>query len=216
VSISVDGVKYVIIFTILSVIGKTAHLNSDDELKLLRQIKAKDEEALGELYDLYNRLLFGMILSIVKNREEAEDVLQEVFVKIWDKSYTFNEERGNVYSWIVTLTRNKAIDRIRSKGYKTQQKATQDVNAPQFKLEGNTFDPLETTIFSDRAELVRKALTEIPENQSKVLKIAYYRGMTQTEISDHLDIPLGTVKTRMRQGMIKLKNILGEFISYDD
>lgn len=205
-----------IIFTILAAIGKAAHSGTDDEIELMKRIKAKDEEALSELYDLYNRLLFGMIISIVKKREEAEDLLQEVFVKIWQKAHTFNEERGNAYSWIVTLTRNKAIDRIRSKGYKTQQKATQDVDAPEFTLEGDAFDPLETTIFSDRAELVQKALAEIPESQCEVLKIAYYRGMTQAEISDHLDIPLGTVKTRMRQGMIKLKDILEESISHHD
>lgn len=210
------GAILVIIFTILAAFGQTAHLGTDDEIKLMKRIKARDEEALSELYDLYNRLLFGMIISIVKKREEAEDVLQEVFIKIWDNAHTFNEDRGNVYSWIVTLTRNKSIDHIRSKRYKTQQKATRDVAAPEFILEGEFFDPLETTIFSDRAELVRKALAEIPENQSEVLKIAYYRGMTQSEISDHLEIPLGTVKTRMRQGMIKLKDILEEFISYNE
>ncbi len=204
-----------IIFTILAAIGKTAHLGADDEVELMKRIKAKDEQALAELYDLYNRLLYGMIISIVKKREEAEDVLQEVFIKVWENASTFNEDRGNVYSWLVTLTRNKAIDRIRSKDYKTQKKATQDVDAPEFFLEGNKFDPLETTIFSDRTELVKKALGEIPESQSEVLKIAYYRGLTQREISDQLDIPLGTVKTRMRQGMIKLKDILEEFISYN-
>lgn len=204
-----------IIFTILAAIGKAAHLGADDEIELMKRIKAKDEEALGELYDLYSRLLYGMVISIVKKREEAEDVLQEVFIKIWEKASSFDEERGNVYSWLVTLTRNKAIDRIRSKDYKTQKKATQDVDAPEFTLEGEKFDPLETTIFSDRAELVKKALGEIPESQSEVLKIAYYRGLTQREISDQLDIPLGTVKTRMRQGMIKLKDILGEFITYN-
>lgn len=205
-----------IIFTILAAIGKASHLGTDDEIELMKRIKARDDEALSELYDLYNRLLYGLIISIVKKREEAEDVLQEVFVKIWEKASTFNEDRGNVYSWIVTLTRNKAIDRIRSKGYKTQKKASQDVDAPEFSLEGDTFDPLETTIFSDRAELVRNALAKIPDSQSEVLKIAYYKGMTQREISDQLDIPLGTVKTRMRQGMIKLKDILGEFISYNE
>jgi RNA polymerase sigma-70 factor (ECF subfamily) len=199
----------------LAAIGKAAHLGADDELELMKRIKARDEEALAELYDLYNRLLYGMIISIVKKREEAEDVLQEVFIKVWEKASTFNEERGNVYSWLVTLTRNKAIDRIRSKDYKTQKKATHDVDAPEFFLEGNMFDPLETTIFSDRTELVKKALGEIPESQSEVLKIAYYRGLTQREISEQLDIPLGTVKTRMRQGMIKLKDILGDLISYN-
>lgn len=204
-----------IIFTLLAAIGNTAHLGADEEAELMKRIKAKDEQALAELYDLYNHLLYGMIISIVKKREEAEDVLQEVFIKVWEKASTFNDDRGNVYSWLVTLTRNKAIDRIRSKDYKTQKKATQDVDAPEFFLEGNKFDPLETTIFSDRSELVKKALGEIPESQSEVLKIAYYRGLTQREISDQLDIPLGTVKTRMREGMIKLKDILGEFISYN-
>ncbi|HKL18090.1 MAG TPA: sigma-70 family RNA polymerase sigma factor [Halalkalibaculum sp.] len=204
-----------IIFTILAAIGKAAHLGADDEVELMKRIKARDEEALAELYDLYNRLLYGMIISIVKKREEAEDVLQEVFIKIWESASTFDEERGNVYSWLVTLARNKAIDRIRSKDYKTQKKASQDVDAPEFFLKGDKFDPLETTIFSDRTELVKRALDKIPESQSEVLKIAYYRGLTQREISEQLEIPLGTVKTRMRQGMIKLKDILGEFISYN-
>lgn len=203
-----------IIFTMLAATGKTAQLGADDEIELIKQIKAGDENALGELYDLYHRLLYSIVISIVKKREEAEDILQEVFVKIWEKADTFNEERGNVYNWIVTLSRNRAIDRIRSKGFNTRQKASQDVDTPDFILKGGLFDPLETTIFSDRTELVRKALTEIPGSQRDVLKIAYYNGITQREISDHLDIPLGTVKKRMRQGMIKLKDILDEFISY--
>lgn len=204
------------IFTILAAIGKMAHSGSEKEVELMQKIKANDAEALKELYNLYDRLLFGMILSIVKKREEAEDVLQEVFLTIWEKAHTFKEKRGNVYSWVVTITRNKAIDRIRSKGYKTQQKASVSINEPPFILEGNKFDPLETTIYSDRAELVQKALDEIPESQREVLKIAYYRGMTQSEISEHLEIPLGTVKTRTRQGMIKLKNILESFIQKHD
>lgn len=204
-----------IIFALLATIGKMIHGDSDDEIKLMRRIKQRDADALEELYDLYKRLLFGMVISIVKKREEAEDVLQEIFVKIWNKADSFNEERGNVYSWIVTLARNKAIDRIRSKGYKTQQKQSVSIHQPLFSLETDKYDPMETTIFSDRAELVKRALSEIPEEQSEVIKIAYYRGMTQSEIADYLDIPLGTVKTRTRQGMIKLKRILGEFITTD-
>ncbi|WP_246043124.1 sigma-70 family RNA polymerase sigma factor [Fodinibius saliphilus] len=203
------------IFNLLATIGKVAHGNSDDEVQLMKRIQSRDAYALEELYELYERLLFSMVLSIVKKREEAEDLLQEIFVKIWKKAESFDPERGNVYSWIVTVARNKAIDRIRSKGYKTQKKQSVSIHEPLFSLEGDKYDPMETTIFSDRAELVKKALDKIPEKQSEVIKIAYYRGMTQSEISDHLDIPLGTVKTRTRQGMIKLKRILGEFISTD-
>lgn len=204
-----------IIFTLLAALGKATHGNADDEVELMKRIQARDADALEELYDLYYRLLFGMVISIVKKREEAEDLLQEIFVNIWNKADSFDPERGNVYSWIVTLTRNKAIDRIRSKGYKTQQKQSVSIHKPLFSLEGDKHDPMETTIFSDRAELVKKALDEIPEKQCEVIKIAYYRGMTQSEIADHLDIPLGTVKTRTRQGMIKLKRILGGYISTD-
>lgn len=202
-----------LIFTILATIGQVTHQNADDEIELMKRIQARDDDALEELYDLYKRLLFGMVISIVKKREEAEDLLQEIFVKIWNKADSFDPERGNVYSWIVTLARNSAIDRIRSKGYKTQKKQSESIHNPSFSLEGDKYDPMETTIFSDRAELVKKALDKIPEKQNKVIKIAYYRGMTQSEIADHLDIPLGTVKTRTRQGMMKLKRILGEFIS---
>jgi RNA polymerase sigma-70 factor (ECF subfamily) len=201
------------IFNLIVALGAVTHKDSDHERVLIKRIKAGDNKALEELYDLYKSLLFGMIISIVKKREEAEDVLQEVFMRIWEKAHTFDENRGNVYSWIVTLTRNKAIDRIRSKGYKTQKKATTSVDEPEFSLEGDKFDPLETTIFSDRAELVKKALEEIPEKQREIIKVAYYGGMTQSEISEHLDIPLGTVKTRTRQGLIKLKNILEDHIS---
>lgn len=203
-------------FYLIVALGSFTHNDSSDERALIKRVKAGDTKALEELYDLYKALLFGMIISIVKKREEAEDVLQEVFMKIWEKAHTFDEERGNVYSWIVTLTRNKSIDRIRSKGYKTQQKASTSVNQPEFTLESDKFDPLETTIFSDRSELVKKALEQIPEEQSEVIKVAYYGGMTQSEIAEHLGIPLGTVKTRTRQGMIKLKNILVDHISIDE
>lgn len=204
-----------IIFSILAAIG-TASSDNSEELDLMKRIKAKDSVALADLYDLYNRLLYGMILSIVKSKPEAEDVLQEVFVNIWQKADSFKEKRGNVFSWIVTLTRNRAIDRLRSKGYKTQQKASANIDDPIITLEGDYYDPLETTIFSERKRMVKKALSEIPEKQCKVLKIAYYQGMTQSEIADQLDIPLGTVKTRMRQGMLKMKDILEAQIQIDE
>jgi len=181
---------------------------SDDQIILMKRIKERDEQSLGKLYKTYRRLLFGMIFSIVKSREEAEDLLQEVFVTIWEKARTFDESRGNVSSWIVTMARNKAIDRIRSEGYKARQKVTQYVHDREFAHESDNFDPLETIVLSERTTLVKQALKEIPEIQSEVLKIACYRGMTQSEISIHLDIPLGTVKSRMRQGMINLKDIL--------
>lgn len=203
----------VTIFNIITVMGAFSRGDADDERLLIRRINTGDAEALAELYDLYKSLLFGMIISIVKKQEEAEDLLQEVFMRIWEKAHTFDQDRGNAYSWIVTLARNKAIDRVRSKGYKTQQKTSTGIEEPEFTLEDDQYDPLETTIFSDRAELVKKALKEIPEEQREVIKIAYYGSMTQSEIAEHLDIPPGTVKTRTRLGLIKLKNILENHIT---
>lgn len=205
-----------IIYNLLVAFGKSARSDPDDERELMKRIKARDAEALEQLYDAYSSLLYGLVIPIVKKKEEAEDLLQEVFLRIWEKAYTFDETRGNVYSWIVTLARNKAIDRIRSKGYKTQQKATASTDEPDFTLEGDRYDPLETTIHSDRAELVKTALEQIPKKQRQVIEIAYYKGMTQSEIAEHLDLPLGTVKTRTRQGLIKLKDILEDHISTDE
>jgi RNA polymerase sigma-70 factor (ECF subfamily) len=202
-----------IIFTLLATIGNVTHGDSDEERKLMKRIKSGDAEALKELYQLYKRLLLGMVISIVKSREEAEGVLQEIFVKIWNNVDSFDANKGNVYSWIVTLARNKAIDRIRSKDYKTQKKAATSIHEPSFTLEGDKHDPLETTIFSNRTKLVKKALHKIPDKQQEVIKIAYYQGFTQSEIAERLDMPLGTVKSRTRQGMIKLKRILADYIS---
>lgn len=192
----------------LTTIGNAVHGSFDDELELMRRIKTRDAEALEELYDLYKRLLFSIILSIVKKREEAENLLQEVFVQIWDNADSFNGDLGNVYGWILTLTRSKAIDRIRSKGNKVRQ-------MQYFSEKEDHYDPMETTIYSDRAELVKKALKEIPSEQREILKIAYYRGLTQSEIANNLGLPIGTVKNRTRQGMIKLNQILGDYISTD-
>jgi len=118
--------------------------------------------------------------------------------------------RGTGYTWIVSLTRNKGIDRLRSKVYKEQKKQStsldnDDVYHPLYSEEN---DPLEDTILSDRAEMVKNALSQISEKQRKVIQVSYFDGLSQSEISEEYDIPLGTVKTRMRDGMMKLREIL--------
>jgi len=198
----------VIILLILSLLNHIKNSDSDDGNELMKKIKAKDQKALAELYDLYGHLLYGLIFSILKKRTEAEDLLQEVFVNVWEKATSFDPERGNAYQWLVTLTRNKAIDRIRSKNYKSQKKEETDIELPDIPLTGDQRSPLESTILKERAEKVKKALLEIPEKQRQVIQIAYFRGLSQSEIAKHLDIPLGTVKTRTRQGMLKLKELL--------
>lgn len=202
------------LFFILTTIGKILTKDEERDRELMARIKTRDTSALSELYDNYNRLLFGLILSILKKREEAEDLLQEVFTKIWQNAEKFDLERGTVYTWVVTLTRNRSIDRLRSKVYKEQKKQStslddEDVFYPLYSEES---DPLENTILKERAKKVHQALDQISEKQKKVLQVAYFSGMSQSEISEEFDIPLGTVKTRMRDGMIKLRELLARDI----
>lgn len=202
------------LFFILTTIGKILTKDEERDRELMARIKARDASALSELYDHYNRLLFGLILSILKKREEAEDILQEVFTKIWQQAEKFDLEKGTVYTWIVTLTRNRSIDRLRSKVYKEQKKQSTSLNDEDVfhPLYSDESDPLENTILTERAMKVHEALNQISEKQRKVLQVAYFSGMSQSEISEEFDIPLGTVKTRMRDGMIKLRELLAKDI----
>ena len=198
------------LFFLISAIGKFLNQDNSRDRDLLMRIAQKDPVALSLLYDQYNRLLFGLLLSILKKKTEAEDLLQDVFSNIWEKADQYDPERGTGYTWIVSLTRNKGIDRLRSKVYKEQKKQSTSLDDdsvfhPLFSNENN---PLEDTILSDRAERLKNALLQISEKQRKVIQISYFDGLSQTEISDEYDIPLGTVKTRMRDGMMKLREIL--------
>ena len=200
------------LFFILSAIGKFLTQNNSRDRTLMRRIASKEPEALAVLYDHYNRLLFGLLKSILKKQEEAEDLLQEVFTAIWEKADQFDAERGTAYTWIVSLTRNKAIDRLRSKVYKEQKKQSTSLNDDEVfhPLYSDEHNPLENTILSDRAKRVYNALQQLSEKQRTVIQVAYFDGLSQSEISDEYDIPLGTVKTRMRDGMIKLRELLAQ------
>lgn len=189
----------------LAAVTSDSYSSSADEIELIERIQRKDTDALGKLYDLYNRMLYGLILSIVKNRKQAEELLQEVFKRVWREATDFKTEKGNVYIWLVTLTRRIAIDYIRS---------DRDLKGENIDtIQADSYDPFKSTIYSDRTELVKKALTKIPEEQLEVLKIAYYRGMTQQEIADSLNITLKTVKTRTTEGMLKFKQVLESYIT---
>ena len=175
-----------------------------DEADLIKRITERDEKALSKLYDRYAKLLYGFIFTIVKKQAEAEDVLQELFVQIWEKASSFDTARGNVYTWLVTLARNRAIDRIRSKQYRTQGQHDADFGVELIENPDGS-SPLDAVVTSERADVVRNALQTLPAEQREVIQIAYFGGYTQTEIAAQLNVPLGTIKTRMRQGMKKLQ-----------
>ncbi len=200
--------QVVLLLLLLTALLGMATYSRAQEAKWMRRIQEGDEEALRRLYRTYKDLVFGLILSILNNREEAEDCLQEVFTQVWERADQFNPDRGKPYSFIVTLARNKAIDRTRSKVYKNQER--QDYVIDDFTMVPvNAEDsPLEHTELTDRANRLRNALKQLPEKERKVLYIAYFEGLSQSEIAERTQTPLGTVKYRTRQGMIKLREIL--------
>lgn len=173
--------------------------------EILRAIAGGDEQALAALYDRYRLILFGLILRILHSQPEAEDVLQEVFLQVWRKASDFDEARGRPFTWLVTLARSRAIDRLRSLGSRerTALEAARDVT-------DKVSDAADDAVKSEQGEIVRRALAELPEEQRRTLVLAYFEGLTQSEIAERLNSPLGTVKTRMRSGMIKLRELLGE------
>jgi RNA polymerase sigma-70 factor (ECF subfamily) len=180
---------------------------ADEEKALMRRIVNGDEGAFEALYDRYSRLLYSILLSVVKHPPEAQDMLQELFMHIWHQAKQFNAERGSVYSWLVTMTRNRAIDRLRSKSYRDRQQEFAN-DAAMMLVPDDEISPLDGITISEDRERVQNALAQIPIEQRDALMLAYFQGYTQTEIAELLQIPLGTIKTRMRQGLIKLSSLL--------
>ena len=187
-----------------------ARLSADEEREWMARVQNGDKQALRKLYDRFNKILFGMIYKILRNKEESEDLLQEIFVKIWNKADQFDPSRGSAYSFIATLARNRAIDRTRSRAFKNRRKDDYVINDDEysFNLSTENPNPEEKIEITERAVGVRKALAQLNEKERQVLYISYFEGLSQTEIADKIDIPLGTVKYRMRQGMIKLREML--------
>jgi RNA polymerase sigma-70 factor (ECF subfamily) len=181
-----------------------AEVSQESDVALLQAIGRGDEAALARLYDQYRVILFGLLIRILNSREEAEDVLQEVFLQVWRRAGDYDEQRGKPFTWLVTLTRSRAIDRLRALGAR-QRLAT---SAAQEQPE-EASDALKETYRSEQKEIVRQALADLPEEQRRTLLLAYFEGLTQSEIAAKLNAPLGTVKTRMRTALTKLRESLG-------
>ena len=172
------------------------------EEELVFALQEKDQQAFSYLYDNYSGALFGLIYKIVNDKELAEDILQESFLKIWNNFSNYDSSKGRLFTWMLNLTRNLTIDTLRSKGYKKQSKIHSDENSV------NNFSDNPNAANKFDAMGIRKQLTLLKSDQKKLIDLAYFGGFTQDEISKQLNIPLGTVKTRMRAAILELRKVL--------
>lgn len=173
------------------------------DVELLHAVAHGDEHALAHIYDRYRVVLFGLLVRILNSREEAEDVLQEVFLQVWRRAADFDEKRGRPFTWLVTLARSRAIDRLRALA--SRERLAQ---AGAREESEQISDAASDAIRAEQRDLVTNALAQLPDEQKRALMLAYFDGLTQSEIATRLGAPLGTVKTRMRAGMTKLRELL--------
>lgn len=168
---------------------------------LLERIARSDEGALSQLYDRHSRLMFGLILRLVRDRGHAEEVLQEVFFSVWSKAQSYDASVGTPVAWLVRLARNRGIDRLRANAVRVRTLESVDEQPAADTPEG-------AAILGEQRDVVCGALARLPAEQRTLIEHAYFLGLTQSELAAHFDLPLGTVKTRVRTGMKSLRDQL--------
>jgi RNA polymerase sigma-70 factor (ECF subfamily) len=170
------------------------------ESELVELLKQRSQTAFSYLYDNYSGALYSVIFSILQNKELADDVLQEVFIKIWRQIEQYNSEKGRLFTWLVNISRNASIDTLRSKSYHLQ-KQNRELTENVYSAAGSI------NIETDKIGL-RKIVNRLKQDHKVLIELAYFQGYTQDEISKILEIPLGTVKTRLRGAIIQLREFL--------
>ena len=184
------------------------------DLDLLHRIVARDTAALAELYDRHSRLLFGLILRIVRNRAEAEEILQEVFVRVWTRAELYDQRLGSPTPWLVRLARNCAIDRLRARRIRdTAGSPVLDESAAAPASSAADIQTPETIVLdAERRKTVVDALAGLPSEQRHLIEAAFFEGYTHSELAKRFGLPLGTVKTRIRSGMIAMRQRLEQAV----
>ncbi|WP_115171195.1 RNA polymerase sigma factor [Sphingobacterium spiritivorum] len=180
--------------------------NNTSEEQLIASLQSKDEKAFNYLYDNYAGALYGVIIRIVNTKEYADEVIQDVFVKIWNNIHSFDAGKGRLYTWMINIARNTAIDYIKSKSVQNEQKNQSLPNIVDDK-EINNFAVAENV---DHIGF-KNVLNELKADWRELIEMAYFEGYTQNEIAVKLDIPLGTVKTRTRGALIELRRLLKDY-----
>lgn len=174
-----------------------------DDVALLERILSRDQTALGDLYDRHGGLVYNLVLRILKDRGEAEEVLQEVFLLVWTRVETYSAALGSPAAWLVRIARNRAIDRLRANGVRERAVRATPLPAP-------AASPETRALASEQQRAVTRALDSLPAEQRLLIEDAYFLGLTQAELAERFRLPLGTVKTRIRTGLMTLRSQLQE------
>ena len=192
-------------------------INADVETKtktdeaIFAAFKEGDSNALGTIYDRYGLLVYRLIYRMLNNSQEAEDLTQEIFLSLQERP-NYNPQRGSFYTYLMMLTRSRSIDRLRTK--RSQGKFWQDLGKMK-DLVGrhNSLNPIDSVSIKERATQVRQALESLSSNQRQILELSYYEGLSQSEIAKRLNLPLGTVKTHSRRGLLQLRKNLHNLVN---
>jgi RNA polymerase sigma-70 factor (ECF subfamily) len=177
-------------------VSSTQKSNQQDEAALIARIRSGDDSAMGDLYDRYSGVVYGVALRVLGDTTAAEDVMQEVFLQLWRNPQAFRPERGSLAPWLAVIARNRAIDVVR------KRRPEEDIH--ELPIAGSV-DLEEEAARKIAVEKVRGVLAQLPAEQRKALEMAYFEGLTQTEIAGKTGEPLGTVKTRIRSGLMALR-----------
>jgi len=191
----------------------TAGAPSDEEL--MRRVQQKDQGSLAILYDRYSSVLKALIMRIVHNEAEADDLLQEIYMELWNHAHNYSADKGKPLGWMVTLTRRRSIDRLRKRqSYaRAEERLQHEIEQqPESWMHNAVEDEIES---SDMRATLRRIILELPAAQQQAIELAFFKGMSQREIAAHTNIPLGTIKTRLELGLKKiadgLKGLKDEF-----
>jgi RNA polymerase sigma-70 factor (ECF subfamily) len=173
---------------------------------LMVEVVLGSESALTRIYDSTSRMVYGLALRITGDPSIAEDITLDVFVHVWRKAHTYDAARGTVFSWLITLTRSRAIDWLRSKKRSGSDMECSAESVPN--LQDSRPSPEHASLQGERASLIHAALQKLAPERREAVELAYFSGLTHTEIAIRKSLPLGTVKTRIRQGMMHLRELL--------
>jgi RNA polymerase sigma-70 factor (ECF subfamily) len=180
----------------------------DRDAELIDLIARGDQEAVRELYRRHGRMVYGIALSICRNASTAEEVTQDVFLRVWTKAATYNTEKARVVSWLGRIARNGAIDALRKA--RVREGRTSSVDPEESSPDLHPVDPADTVELSRLRQLIRGAVDALPPEHRRALELAFFQGLSHSEIAEKLGHPLGTVKTRIRDALRTLRGKLGE------